>query len=205
MFSNRVAWSIVSIFLGLTTAFAQVQGTVAPGQVQGTTTVASPLFQGIVVDAKGKTVGRLVFEPLTGLEFVVRQINGIWVILRVILETGFALDNFVTYFYQSADCTGQAYLSLGGGQSTISPLGGGLYYNAWSATPIAPEIGTIAIVPPETVPSIYFAGKPASVLNINSYTVGTPFCQAGVANIAVGLPQSVPMSSLGLTPPFSVK
>jgi hypothetical protein len=198
----RALVCLASIFLGLASASAQVQGTVAPGQVQGTSTVAPPLFQGIMVDAKGKTVGRLASFPILGASrpypyapYVVRQINGIWVTLRVDLETGLALDNSVAYLYQSADCTGQAYLSLS------------LLYTD-SPTPIAPEIGTTAIVPPETIPSIYFADKPVSVLNIKS-AIGGIFgtsCQGfGGFIAAVGLPQSVPVSSLGLTPPFTVK
>ena len=55
----RALVSFASIFLGLASASAQVQGTVAPGQVQGTS-VAPPLFQGIVeayttIDPPGST------------------------------------------------------------------------------------------------------------------------------------------------------
>jgi hypothetical protein len=131
------------------------------------------------------------------------------VMLRVNLETGFALDNSVAYLYQSADCTGQAYLSLSLSLSLPLPLPLSVFGNgAASPTPIAPEIGTTAIVPPATVPSIYFADKPESVLSIRTAIggiFGTLCSGYGGFNVAVGLPQSVPVSSLGLTPPFSVK
>jgi hypothetical protein len=114
-------------------------------------------------------------------------------------RSGIATIDSFEYLYQSADCTGQAYLSLTG-------LGGG-------RSIIAPEIGHISMAPPVTVPTIYFAGQPASVLNIKSgqfplAAPGTPCQTMGGANgfpIAVGLPQSVPVSDLGLTPPFHVK
>jgi hypothetical protein len=196
MFSGRAAWSIASIFLGLASASAQVQGTVAPGQVQGTTTVTPPLFQGILLDAKGKTVGRLVLGP-TSAPNVVRQISGVWVMLQFDLETGFAAIDFsLQYLYQSADCTGQAYLPLSG-------VGQGV---------MAPEIGQISMVPPVTVPTIYFAGQPASVLNIKSgqFPFSPGSCRTYGTNAngfltAVGFPQSVPVSDLGLTPPFKIK
>jgi hypothetical protein len=71
----------------------------------------------------------------------------------------------------------------------------------------APPLAVIATIPPATAPSIYFAGTPASLVTINSYT------QSGYCNVLapngftanMGPIQSVPVSSLGLTLPFSVK
>jgi hypothetical protein len=53
---------------------------------------APPLFQGIMVDAKGKTVGRLILDYSSAFfqQYVIRQIGGIWVSLPV-LETGFLI------------------------------------------------------------------------------------------------------------------
>jgi hypothetical protein len=64
-----------------------------------------PVFQGLMVDAKGKTVGRLVLDNIGSSQFVVRQINGIWVALPV-TEAGFSIQpQPPLYWYQSADCT----------------------------------------------------------------------------------------------------
>jgi hypothetical protein len=63
-----------------------------------------PLFEGIMVDARGKTVGRLD----SGGNFVVRQIRGIWTQLAVAdLQTDLYIwRNRVDYFYESEDCRG---------------------------------------------------------------------------------------------------
>jgi hypothetical protein len=120
--------SLAFIFLNLQAVTAaeteraqgQVQGTVAPGQTK--TTVTPPLFQGIMVDAKGKTVGRIYFNALyyfygVAVDMVIRQIDGIWMGLPVSdFTSGFTLynpDNFA-YWYQSSDCTGQAYMPVNG-------------------------------------------------------------------------------------------
>jgi hypothetical protein len=77
-----------------------------------------PLFQGIVVDANGKTVGRLGAIGHEGYNTVIRQIGGIWVELQLDVVSGFATKGF-NYWYQSSDCSGQAYImvnpSAGGG------------------------------------------------------------------------------------------
>ena len=92
MFLRRVAWLTGSIFfLCLVSSFAQPQ-------IQGTS-VAPPLFQGIMVDAKGKTVGRIYINALlpgpppgpgnqnpggpNAVHVVIRQIDGVWVGLPV--------------------------------------------------------------------------------------------------------------------------
>jgi hypothetical protein len=61
---------IASICLGLTAAAAQ-QRTNQQGGPQ------PPLFQGVMFDAKGKTVGRVF--PNDQYVWVVRQISGVWV------------------------------------------------------------------------------------------------------------------------------
>jgi hypothetical protein len=199
----RAVVCFASIFLGLASASAQVQGTVAPGQVQGTS-VAPPLFQGIMVDAKGKTVGR-IYEagPMAGFNGVIRQIAGIWVALPVADYTsGFmsipAGPQF-TLYYQSNDCTGPAFM----------------YVNPAGVT--EPAFAIVTTIPPATAPAIYFAGTPSMVVNINSsnyYGSNSPSCNnldqiglggPGSITAYMGAIQSVPVSSLGLTPPFRVK
>jgi hypothetical protein len=161
-----------------------------------------PLFQGIMVDAKGKTVGRFVPNPIPMQEpyaysRVIRQINGIWVQLTVDAVAGFPIFP-PTYFYQSSDCTGQAYL-------LVNPYGGTVF----------PAQGFPAIVPPATQPSIYFAGTPTLLTLQSGMGPLFPFppppfpppgpCRTYSGSAYVGLPQSVPVSSLGLTLPFSIK
>jgi hypothetical protein len=209
MFLKRAAWSIAAIFLALTATVAQgqVQGTVAPGQTQ-TTTVTPPLFQGIMVDATGKTVGRIYINALLSgnlypnffnmgfVHLVIRQIDGVWVGLPVTgFTSGFTVASDPTafsYFYQSIDCTGQAYMSMNGSVN-----------NSNLAT--APAVGFVATIPPSTVPYIYFAGTPAWV-QISSARYPTGNCYpVGPQTAWVGPIQSVPVSSLGLTLPFKVK
>jgi hypothetical protein len=184
---------VVSI-LAAVFAQAQVQGTVAPGQVQGTS-VAPPLFQGIIVDAKGKTVGRIYINAYgpTTVHMVIRQIDGIWVGLPVFdFTSGFAATDPTAFLvlYQSVDCTGQAYALL---NQDFHVAG-------------APARALVATIPPSTAPYIYFGGTPAFI-TINSQRAGplgtctTVPPRSGWA----GPIQSVPVSSLGLTLPFSVK
>jgi hypothetical protein len=177
---NRAVVSVASIFLGLSAASAQQSAT--------TTNASPPLFQGIMVDAKGKTVGRLL---LRYQQYVVRQISGIWMALPVAdLTTGFQIwaPNNILYYYQSDDCTGPAFLPVD--QNSFSDV---------------LALGIIATVPPATQPSIYFAGKPESLV-VKSFRFLTAPCQGGFDfNAFVGIPQSVLVSSLGLTLPFSVK
>ena len=156
---------------------------------------APPVFQGLMVDAKGKTVGRLVVN-VYGTNFVVRQISGAWVELPVDgVTTGFQItnnNNTVAYYYQSIDCTGQAYFSVSQANNNVGPA-----------------YGVVATVPPATAPSIYFAGTPASKLVMHSGRSAISGC--GPINspdgfpIAAGPAQIVPVSSLGLTLPFSIK
>jgi hypothetical protein len=164
------------------------------------TTAQPPLFQGIVLDAKGKTVGALgAPAPQSNFSTVIRQISGILVQILIDPVVGFRpFNEFFTdplvYMYQSSNCAGQAYLPVDGWNSGFPSL---------------PTQGKTATILPATQPSIYFAGKP-SVLTLGSYqtitgtpldcvTLGPGFTQY------VGLPQSVLVSSLGLTPPFSIK
>jgi hypothetical protein len=190
MLLSRAVASVVSILLGLSVAAAQ-QPAFSPA-------AQPPVFQGLIVDAKGKTVGRYYPVGSGGGPSVVRQISGVWVALTVDL-TGFQIWtpkglNFI-YFYQSVDCTGQAYFPVA---NIDSP-------------PQMPAWGIVAAVPPATASSIYFAGTPANVLTVKSnQAIGPGYQDVGVCKpyssaIYAGPVQSVPVSSLGLTPPFSVK
>jgi hypothetical protein len=109
--SVRAIVSVTSI-LGLLVTAATAQQPAVTGNAPAA--AQPPLFQGIMVDAKGKTVGRLVIN-VYGTNFVVRQISGIWVELPVAdVTTGFQItdnNNTVYYLYQSVDCAGQAYFS----------------------------------------------------------------------------------------------
>jgi hypothetical protein len=58
---NRAVVSVAAIFLGVSAAVAQ-QPETAPA-VSASTLTNPPVFQGLMVDAKGKTVGRL-FIPV---------------------------------------------------------------------------------------------------------------------------------------------
>ena len=181
---NRAALSVASIFLSLSAAFAQ-QPT--------TTTAVSPLFQGIVGDAKGKIVGRLFING-DGFNSAVRQINGTWVLVPFDAVAGFVpVDpGNVVYWFQSFDCTGQGYFRLNRNQGPAA----------------LPALGTVATISPSTQPSIYFAGLPAGLLDIGSYRPTGGMCSSFRPDpepFYVGPAQSVPVSSLGLTPPFSVK
>jgi hypothetical protein len=51
------------------------------------------------------------------------------------------------FLYQSSDCTGSAYISAGPTSDTSAVIG--------------PTLGHVAMLPPATQPSIYFAGTPA--------------------------------------------
>jgi hypothetical protein len=129
----RAAASIALIFLSVSTACAREWF------------IGSPLFQGIVLDAKRKIVGRLVPNITNqGISeyFVIRQISHVWLSLPLAdLATGFALQaKPLIYYFQSSDCTGQAYLPAD--QTTGSDI---------------LAFGIIATVAPATQPSIYFA------------------------------------------------
>jgi hypothetical protein len=164
------------------------QNTVAEANANA---AAPPLFQGIVVDANEKTVGRLGAIGHEGYNTVIRQIDGIWVELQLDMVSGFVPKGF-NYWYQSSDCSGQAYLMVN------SSAGGGIL--------ALPTQGALAVVPPATEPAIYFAGTP-SLLTIKSYRSATSsFCSTyGNFPQYFGLPQSVPLSSFGIAPPFSIK
>jgi hypothetical protein len=187
MSSRRVVVSVASIFWSVSAAVAQPPETTAPAS-------EPPLFQGIMVDANGKTVGRLI--GINSADLVVRQISAVWVVLSVRdLTIGFDSEqDAIPYFYQTTDCTGQAYfpVNLSDDHHVIEPV-----------------TGTVAIVAPATAPSIYFAGTPVSVVAAKSVRNAGQSCMTFNPNsppsIAVGPAQSVPVSSLGLTLPFSVK
>jgi hypothetical protein len=180
---SRAVLSIASIFLGLSAACAQQKQTTA------TAAAAPPVFQGLMVDAKGNTVGRLMPEVSRGQYYVVRQISGIWMPLQVgDRATGFVTYNNHQYVYQSSDCTGQAYL-------LVDPNSGSNVL----------ALGIVATIPPATQPSIFFAGQPWSRLTFNSARSYNEPCLIATDTVYVGLPQSVLLSSLGLTLPFSVK
>jgi hypothetical protein len=164
-----------------------------------------------MVDANGTGVGQLftVTYP-NGYDIIVRQISGTWVQLLVDVEVGFVqiqnaaapfLGDF-TYYFQSVDCTGQAYLVPN------------LLALDYSRAASLPALGIVATIPPSTQPSIYFAGLPVSRLNSGSWRnagaqgpgTSNTICNSNTfISIYVGPAQSVPLSSLGLTPPFSIK
>jgi hypothetical protein len=163
-----------------------VQGPQGPQGMQGPGAI-------MVVDANGNAVGQLGRND--NVTSIIRQISGIWVEVPVDVVNGFVptkeFFNEARYFWQSADCTGQAYLAQrGGGSGTSSFL----------------SQAVIATISPATQPSIYFAANPM-LLTMQSYK-SFPLnnaCQAIQTTIYVGLPQNVSVSSLGLTPPFSIK
>jgi hypothetical protein len=140
-----------------------------------------PVFQGLMVDAKGKTVGRV----LDSNGFIVRQISGVWVAIQVLAVVGFEVKDpgSIAYYFQSADCSGPSYLLVG----------------------TLPAQGLVMTVPPATQPSIYFPGTPLSLVTFNSVLQSSGCSTIPSEPIYAGLTQSVPVSSLGLTPPFSVK
>jgi hypothetical protein len=183
---SRAVVSVASTFLGLSAAAAQ--------QPETPYVAAPPVFQSLMVDAQGKTVGRLFLDYNSGNDTVVRQIRGTWVEVLVDTVVGFPISdpsNLGCYF-QSIDCTGQAYLLV----------------NARTGTPATlPALGIVTTIPPSTQPSIYFAGPPVGIVTIASrHNVGD-ICRTfgGASPLYVGPAQSVPVSSLGLTPPFSIK
>jgi hypothetical protein len=184
---TRWVVSVATIFLSVSAAVAQQLETTAAA-------TQPPVFQGIMVDANGKTVGRLV--GISSVDLVVRQISGVWVLLRVRdLTVGFDSEqDAIPYFYQSTDCTGQAYfpVNLSDDNRVIEPVN-----------------GTVAVVAPATAPSIYFAGTPVSVVAAKSVRNAGQSCITFNPNsppsIAVGPAQSIPVSGLGLALPFSVK
>jgi hypothetical protein len=168
------------------------QGPQGPRGIQG---MQGPQGPGaiMVVDANGNAVGQLGRND--NVTSIIWQISGIWVEVPVDVVNGFVptkeFFNEANFFWQSPDCTGQPYLAQqGGGSGTSAFL----------------SQAVIATVPPATQPSIYFAGSPM-LLTMQSYK---PFlfnsaCQGIQTTIYVGLPQNVLVSSLGLTPPFSIK
>jgi hypothetical protein len=159
---NRAVVSVAAIFLGVSAAVAQ-QPETAPA-VSASTLTNPPVFQGLMVDAKGKTVGRLFIPapPIivpSGSNYVVRQINKIWVLLPVFdFTTGFFQTVAPSFVYQSADCTGSAFMWANPG--AVDPVTGGVALTG-------PAIGMVTTIPPATAPSIYFSGSLRS-LTINS-------------------------------------
>jgi hypothetical protein len=93
-----ISWGGVALVASLTTAVAQQRAT------------QPPLFQGVMMDAKGNTVGRAVVTGFFTAR-VVRQIKGVWVSLSI-TPSGFYEGDPLPLFYQSTDCTGTAYLSF---------------------------------------------------------------------------------------------
>jgi hypothetical protein len=160
-----------SIFVGMSAALAQPQA-----QTQAKTPPEPPLFQGIMVDAKGKNVGRIYFLPngYTGFIFVVRQINGLLALPVTDFSSGFAIippgtPGGFTYWYQSVDCTGQAYIYVDQNQNQTAPV-----------------IPAVLAIPPATAPSIYFAGTPATMVTIKSFRYGPSF-DAGTGGSCIPL------------------
>jgi hypothetical protein len=199
--SVRTIVSIASILGLLVTAAAAQQAETAAAASASSALTNPPVFQGLMVDAKGKTVGRFypAFMPYLGGATVVRQISGIWVSLNVVdLSSGFFVASppgaLPPYYFQSIDCTGQAWMVLSSVQPTAA---------------MAPVPSFVTAIPPVTAPSIYFAGTPTSVLTMQSTNQGENFnCYhfpGGGQSLYVGPARNVPVSSLGLTLPFSIK
>jgi hypothetical protein len=121
------------------------------------------------------------------------QIQGIWVTLPVVdPASGFLSlqpqDLGTALYYQSSDCTGQAYMLINTFEST------------------APAYGIVTAIPPATAPSIYYAGTP-NLINFRSYSllgVGAS-CVAASGSAILGPVQNYPVSSLGFTLPFSIQ
>jgi hypothetical protein len=147
----------------------------------------------MVVDANGNTVGQLVTHEGNS-DTVILQINGMWVELLVDMAIGFLPNGNLEYLYESTDCTGQPYLS-------VNSLGGSL------VTLVLPPVGSVVTVFPAIEPSINFAGTPTLITIQSSLQVApvTGSCAARTTTGYVGLPQSVPVSSLGFTLPFSLQ
>jgi hypothetical protein len=189
MLSKHIAIFIALIAFGLSAALAQ--------QREATTaaTAQPPVFQGLMVDAKGKTVGRFIWNANAGTDYVIRQINGTWVSVQVDVVAGFVPQPNAGFhtFFQSTDCTGQAYVGV---SLTSGSDGANL-----------PAQGLVAVIPPLTEPTIYFAGAPAAYVNVSSQLDipgGTCASYSQPGTLYLGPMQSVPASSLGLTPPFRV-
>jgi hypothetical protein len=106
---SRAIVSVASIFLGLSAASAQQQATTLPA-------AQAPLYQGVMVDSKGKNVGRII-----GINQVVREVNGIPVVMDA-NSSGFLFYNPLDVydpanyyrrthvFFKSADCTGAGFI-----------------------------------------------------------------------------------------------
>jgi Collagen triple helix repeat (20 copies) len=170
---------------------------------QGVPGPQGPQVGTLLVDAKGNIVGSIYLNAFpqefynsdtVPLHAVLRQINGIWVELPVTdITSGFSITPVPSffYYYQSVDCTGQAYMFVN------------LVYLEFVT---APAIATVTTIPPATSPSIYFAGAPVSLVSISSKQQAGSTCSSGnVGEAYMGPLQSVPLSSLGLTLPFSIK
>jgi hypothetical protein len=123
---------------------------------------------------------------------VMLQIQGIWVTLPVIdPASGFLSlqpQDLGNWYYQSSDCTGQAYMLI----------------NAFESS--APAYGIVTAIPPATAPSIYYAGTP-NLINFGSYSFFGASCVAAASGSAIwlGPVQNYPVSSLGFTLPFSIQ
>jgi hypothetical protein len=199
--SVRAIVSIASILGLLVTAAAAQQPETASAASASSALTNPPVFQGLMVDAKGKTVGLLFPDSTSGVDYIVRQLNKIWVQLPIDPLAGFPdQSGNLRYVFQSVDCAGQGYFLLN-------------WHSNYSLTAAAlPALGLLATIPPSTQPSIYFAGAPVSKVTIGSFRYVGDICRTPQPDdplagqpVGVGPAQSVPLSSLGLTLPFSVK
>jgi hypothetical protein len=102
MLLTRAIASVAAIFLGVSAAVAQQPETAANNAAATASRALTnpPVFEGLMVDAKGKTVGRLFYFSV-----IVREVNRIWVGVTA-NTTGFLQQDF-SFLFQSADCTGQ--------------------------------------------------------------------------------------------------
>jgi hypothetical protein len=170
--------SIASILgLLMTAALAQ-----QPALTGAPATAQPPLYQGTMIDAKGKNVGRLL-----EVSRVVREVSGIPVGINA-MSSGFQIypPTDIQVFFQSADCTGTGFLDAAN----------------------VPVLGFVTTNPPTIPqPSLVYPGKPVAVMTMASIrTLGNP-CQTldTPYTYTFGPMQTVDVATFGLVPPFTSK
>jgi hypothetical protein len=198
---DNVCWkafqSVVSLVLGLlfaTPLSAQSMGNLDPANS------APPK----VVDARGNFVGwprasTYIFIWSNGsnsgtsasysnlFNGVERNINGVWVLIPT-GPGGFAvnLPGFSTVYYKSSNCSGIGYMDANS----------------------LPPIGFVFTKPPSiTQPTLAYPGTPVELITPASQLPFGGTCHSGfnIGAILAGPVQSIPVSSFGLVPPFTVK
>jgi hypothetical protein len=185
---HRISYAIIRGIVSLGCFFATPLMAGSPGLDADGKDKPGP-DQGVVVDANGKFVGALLSQNVVTL-----KLNGIWVALGV-TASGFPVAGTITsvhFYYPTSDCSGPSYINIDLPRTALT---------VQSPQPIPV---------PTPVPTILFAGNPVQNLHILSYVPyngNNVVCTAASPNtyILVGPTQGIPLSSLGLTPPFTVK